>query len=450
MTQETSLHSRLAYNQIDRTMADTMRRHKAMLMAEMPAILDRFYAHLAKFQETRAIFKNRDSMAAARNAQFGHWSKILDGTFDESYEASIRRIGETHNRIGLEPRWYIGGYSVLLTDMLETIAAKLAPADSAAKGFFDKKPAAAASDVVLLQMAVTRAAMLDMDLALGVYLDAGRRDLETLATSVVGMSAAVAVTAETLRNSATEMSSTAKRAYNQTSAVAAAAEQTSANVRTVATAAGELMGSVHEIARQVANSASIATKAVETAALASQKVRDLSQSSKEIGTVVELISNIARQTNLLALNATIEAARAGEAGKGFAVVAQEVKSLATQTARATADIGKQISAIQNATSEAVSCIETISDVIRSVNSTTSAISAAVEEQGAATNDIARNVQEASTGTDDVAFNTHGLSESASATDRAADHVMSSATELGAKADELRELAEGFVSKARAA
>ncbi len=176
----------------------------------------------------------------------------------------------------------------------------------------------------------------------------------------------------------------------------------------------------------------------------------MSVAADQIGAVVDLISGIARQTNLLALNATIEAARAGDAGKGFAVVAQEVKSLAAQTGRATADISAQIGAIQSATSDAVSSIGAITDMISDMNSVTTTIASAVEQQGAATTDIARNVQEAARGTIEVAENTTGLTDAASITRASAEQVAASAKDLAAKALQLHNLASGFVDKTEAA
>jgi methyl-accepting chemotaxis protein len=443
---------------IDEGTSAVMREYKDFVMAELPGVLDHFYDHVSKFQETAAFFKSREHMMGAKQAQLRHWAMIMDGRFDETYEASITRIGETHNKIGLDPRWYIGGYSGLVTGLLAVIARKL-PSSRTANPQIDRMMKERGIDrKTALQDAVVKAAMVDMDLAISVYLDAGRRDrratLDRLANefdkAVNTVVNSVGATARELQAAADAMAHAAQKTSDQSTAVAAASEEASANVRTVAAAADELSASVKEIGRQVTTSTDIAGKAVRTADQTSEKVRELTRASEKIGDVVELISNIARQTNLLALNATIEAARAGEAGKGFAVVAQEVKSLASQTAKATSEIGAQIGAIQSSTAEAVTSIGTIGEVIKSMNEIATTIAAAVEEQGAATLEIARNVQEAAQGTAEVSANTTGLSQAAASTGSAASQVMSSAKSLGDQADELRKVAEGFVTTIRAA
>ena len=451
MNSNAAMAARLSFNQIDEEARRLLREYKSFLVAELPGVLERFYEHVVKYPETSAYFKNRDMMVGAKNAQLRHWQTILDGNFDAVYEASIKRIGETHHRIGLDPRWYIGGYNALVNGLLQAIALRLPQSASGQNGAAWKGKSALAPDRRLdLQSAVLKAAMLDMDLAMSVYLDAGRRELAGLAGAVVSMAGSVAHTANELERAADSVANSARNATDQTSAVAAAAEQASANVRTVASAADELSASVKEISRQVAGSTEIAGRAVSTADETSEKVRNLSLASQKIGDVVELISNIARQTNLLALNATIEAARAGEAGKGFAVVAQEVKSLANQTAKATAEIGAQINAIQGSTAEAVGSIGNIGGIIKTMDQIATTIAAAVEEQGAATVEIARNVQEAARGTSDVASNAVELSGSAATTGSAAAQMLAAARKLGSQAEELKKTAEGVMGNSKAA
>ena len=204
-----------------------------------------------------------------------------------------------------------------------------------------------------------------------------------------------------LEASATSLTTTADRAQQLATVVASASEEASTNVQSVASATEELSSSVHEISRQVQQSARMANDAVDQARTTNERVGELSKAAARIGDVVELINTIAGQTNLLALNATIEAARAGEAGRGFAVVASEVKALAEQTAKATGEIGQQISGIQSATQESVNAIQAISGTIEKLSEISSTIAAAVEEQGAATQEISRNVQQASQGTTQV-------------------------------------------------
>jgi len=242
--------------------------------------------------------------------------------------------------------------------------------------------------------------------------------------------------ASEMQTTASSMSETAAKTNRQSTAVAAAAEEASTNVQTVSVAAEELSASISEIGRQVSNSAEIAAGAVTEAQRTDDVVRKLAEGAQRIGDVINLIQDIASQTNLLALNATIEAARAGEMGKGFAVVAGEVKNLASQTARATDEIGGQIAEIQSATGQVVGAIRGIRETIEQISQISAAIASAVEEQGAATQEIARNVQQASQGTQDVTVNIAGVQQAATETGSAATQVLGSSTEVSRHAGAL--------------
>jgi methyl-accepting chemotaxis protein len=253
-----------------------------------------------------------------------------------------------------------------------------------------------------------------------------------------------------LQSTAVAMTSTAEDSKRQATVAAAATEQTSANVQTVAVSAEGLSSMISEISRQVAQSATIAQRAVAEAAHTNGTMRGLAESAERIGEVVKLIREIASQTNLLALNATIEAARAGDAGKGFAVVASEVKTLASQTEKATEDIAGQITAIQSASIQAVQAIHGISSTIGEINEITTTIASAVGEQGAATQEIARNVQQAANASQDVTNNLSGVTRAANDTGAAAHQVLSSSEELSKQSETLRLRVETFLTRIKAA
>jgi methyl-accepting chemotaxis protein len=253
-----------------------------------------------------------------------------------------------------------------------------------------------------------------------------------------------------LEASAKTLTSTAARGQEIATTVAAASEEASTNVQSVASATEELSSSITEISRQVQESARMASEAVGQARETTERVSELSKAATRIGDVVELINTIAGQTNLLALNATIEAARAGEAGRGFAVVASEVKALAEQTAKATGEIGQQISGIQSATQESVGAIKDISGTIEKLSEISSTIAAAVEEQGAATQEISRNVQQASQGTQQVSSNITDVQRGATETGSASSQVLSSAQLLSSDSNRLKLEVGKFLNSVRAA
>jgi methyl-accepting chemotaxis protein len=253
-----------------------------------------------------------------------------------------------------------------------------------------------------------------------------------------------------LEASAGTLTSTAERAQELTTMVAAASEEASTNVQSVASATEEMASSVNEISRQVQDSARMAGDAVDQARKTNDRVSELSKAAARIGDVVELINTIAGQTNLLALNATIEAARAGEAGRGFAVVASEVKALAEQTAKATGEIGQQISGIQAATQDSVNAIKEISGTIEKLSEISSAIAAAVEQQGAATKEISRNVQQAAHGTQQVSSHITDVQRGAGETGSASSLVLSAAQSLSGESNRLKLEVGKFLNSVRAA
>jgi methyl-accepting chemotaxis protein len=246
------------------------------------------------------------------------------------------------------------------------------------------------------------------------------------------------------------LSSTAETNHQLTAAASSASDRSSANAQSAAAASEQLASSVTEIGRQVQQSEEITRAAVHQAEQTNAQISELSQSAGRIGEVVKLIAAVAEQTNLLALNATIEAARAGEAGRGFAVVASEVKALAAQTAKATEEIGAQITQMQSATQQSVSAIKAIGATIGQISEISTAIATAVEEQGAATQEIARNVQQAAQGTIEVGGCLADVSRGSANTQTAAEQVHGFARSLSQQGNSLKSEVEKFLTTVRAA
>ena len=254
---------------------------------------------------------------------------------------------------------------------------------------------------------------------------------------------AVASSSEELSAVSMQMSSNAEETSAQAKVVSNSAVQVSANTQTVAAGVEEMSASIREISINTVEASTVAHKAVELAQKTNATMAKLSTSSLEIGNVLKVISSIAEQTNLLALNATIEAARAGELGKGFAVVANEVKELARQTAKATEEIGGNITAIQSDTQGALVSIEEISTIINKINDISGLIASAVEEQAATTGEMGRSVSEAATSSADIASNINSVATTAQSTSEGAANSQQAASQLAQIAGELQSLVMKF-------
>ena len=273
--------------------------------------------------------------------------------------------------------------------------------------------------------------------------------VEEFRGAIGGVLRAVTDNATAMRATAQSITQVASDANGRAVAAASATEQASSNVNAVAGAAEELSASVEEIGRQVRQSAGV----VEQAGLRTEKsvaeIESLASATQRIDGVLNLIQTIAEQTNLLALNATIEAARAGDAGRGFAVVAHEVKALAEQTAKATSEIGQNVSLIQSSTRSAVDSVREIGHAVRDINEVTSNIASAVGQQDAATREISSNAQSAAQGNETLVSNIGSLSEAIGETNKAATSVLSASSELTATAETLSREVDKFFHNLRA-
>jgi methyl-accepting chemotaxis protein len=274
------------------------------------------------------------------------------------------------------------------------------------------------------------------------------RHTHDFGTSVAGVMASLASSAAGMRRAAEAMAMAANAVHDQASGTAAGAAQSSQDLTSVAAAIEQLTSSAGEISRQVAAAADIARQAVHRAEASRGTMQGLTEATARIGDVVHLISNIAGQTNLLALNATIEAARAGEAGRGFAVVAGEVKLLASQTAKATAEIGSQIETVRAATGSAVTAMSEIGGIIGRMDEVSAAISAATEEQNATTREIASRLHSVSDATSQTAqAMTHAVEIAGNAGNASRD-VLAGAAGIGSEAETLRAKVDQFLTAVR--
>lgn len=251
-----------------------------------------------------------------------------------------------------------------------------------------------------------------------------------------------------VKTSAESLVGVAKEAQSQSEHSREMSDRTQGNMQSVSAATEEMTNSIEEIAQQVNKSVEIARRAVTEITETDKEIVGLADAAREIGSVVELISEIADQTNMLALNATIEAARAGEAGKGFAVVANEVKSLANQTVQATEQISRQIGTIQSSTDRAVTAMSGINRIITEIDEIAGSIASAVEEQGAVTQDIARSIADTTTATSDVAESIEAVSTAAGTTGEEANGLLERAAEMERLSAALGEEVTRFLNTVR--
>ena len=437
-----NIADKLSFLSIARDECVTSRDFIPVLEDSVAGILDEFYDHVTAWPNLAELIGDPGQIPRLKNAQKNHWKRLFEARFDAEYEAQVAGVGLAHARIGLEPGWYMGAYAFVLCRLNELILKR-----------YRRKPAEAAA----IMNAVVKAVFLDMDLVIEIYGEQVKRghqeqrdilanEFESSVMSVVGDLTSAATE---MRSSAEALVTMAEQTSQQSTTVASAAAEASTNVSAVAAASEEMSNAIREINSQVMRSSEIADRAEQETKQTNEAIQGLATSGDKIGDVLKLISEIADHTNLLALNATIEAARAGEAGKGFAVVAAEVKDLASQTAKATKEIGEQIGSMQSEIRTSVGAISRIGGTIQEITTTAAAIAAAVEQQEGATKEIARSVEEAATGTGHVSSNIAEVNVIAQETGSAAAAVLKTAANVATQSGALEDSVSQFVRQIRA-
>lgn len=399
---------RLAFIEFDESDRRSLRGLKGVLAKAMGPALDRFYAKVRSQPHTARFFRDDAHVSAAKSAQARHWETIASAQFDDGYYERVNRIGQVHAKIGLHPRWYVGGYTLVCEDLLRAVM----------RSNRFKSRRKQEDDAVALMKAV----MLDVELSVSVYQDVADADivgaiggglsglaqgdvvqrvsgvserfeqlqddfneaatqLDTMLGKVAQVAQTVATGASEIRSASDDLAHRNERQAASLEESAAAMNQVTEMVRASASTAQEARSSIEQAHGEAKGGDAVVRSAVDA-------MSAIEKSSNEVTQIIDVIDGIAFQTNLLALNAGVEAARAGDAGKGFAVVATEVRALAQRSADAASQIKELVTRSAEQVGVGVTRVGETGKLLQSIIESVSKANAYIE-------DIARSSEEQS-------------------------------------------------------